>query len=111
MTAAQFRKLALAIAGAVESSHMNHPDFRFAGRIFATLGYPDDDWGMIKLTPGQQRSFMEAAPDVFSPCKGAWGARGATSVLLASAGSKVVQAALEAACENLGATKRKSRRP
>ena len=57
MTADRFRRLALEISGAIESSHMNHPDFRIGGRIFASLGYPDDEHGMVKLTPEQQRIF------------------------------------------------------
>ena len=32
---------------------MGHPDFRVAGKIFATLG-PGEAWGMVKLTPAQQ---------------------------------------------------------
>ena len=50
MTADEFRRLALSLPEAVESSHMDHPDFRVAGKIFATLG-PDETWGMVKLTP------------------------------------------------------------
>ena len=42
MTADTFRKMALEYPGAVESSHMNHPDFRLDGKIFAALGSPDD---------------------------------------------------------------------
>ena len=38
MTANEFRGLALALPEAVESSHMDHPDFRVRGKIFATLG-------------------------------------------------------------------------
>jgi len=32
-----FRRLALSLPDVVESAHMNHPDFRVGGRIFATL--------------------------------------------------------------------------
>ena len=53
MTARDFREIALSFPEAVESAHMSHPDFRVDGRIFATLG-PDEDWGMVKLTPEQQ---------------------------------------------------------
>ncbi len=53
MTAKQFRRLALGFPEATENEHMGHPDFRVRGRIFATLG-PDEDWGMVKLTPEQQ---------------------------------------------------------
>jgi predicted DNA-binding protein (MmcQ/YjbR family) len=36
MTEDDFRKLALSLPEAEESSHMNHPDFRVGGKIFAT---------------------------------------------------------------------------
>jgi len=61
---------------------MNHPDFRIAGKIFASLGYPDDEHAMVKLTPEQQQLFLKKAPKVFTPCAGVWGERGATSVSL-----------------------------
>ena len=76
MTADRFRSLALEISGAIESSHMNHPDFRIGGKIFASLGYPDDEHGMVKLTPEQQLNFLRKAPSVFNPCAGAWGKQG-----------------------------------
>jgi hypothetical protein len=93
--------MALGYPQAAESSHMDHPDFRISGRIFATLGYPDDNWGMVKLTPEQQHSFVRKAPGVFNPCSGAWGQRGATSVHLASAKKSVLQPALDAAWTNV----------
>ena len=46
---------------AIEAEHMGHPDFRVRGKIFATLG-PAEDWGMVKLTPDQQRLFVRTAP-------------------------------------------------
>lgn len=101
MTTEDFRRSALACQGAVESAHMNHPDFRLNGKVFASLGYPDEEWGMIKLTPEQQRSFVEKEPEVFKPCNGTWGKRGCTNVHLASAGQKVVRAAMETAARNL----------
>ena len=45
MTAAEFRRIALSLPETAESSHMRHPDFRVAGKIFATLGYPEKGWG------------------------------------------------------------------
>src|SRR5580658_5619059 len=102
MTTDTFRKMALEILGAVESAHMNHPDFRIEGKIFATLrSIDDEDWGMVKLTPEQQRSFMKKAPKVFSPCNGAWGERGATNVHLPTAKKVVLRAALDAAWKNV----------
>ncbi len=84
---------------------MNHPDFRIEGRIFATLGYPDASWGMVKLTPDQQRSFSRQAPAMFKPCKGVWGERGATNVHLPSANKTVLSAALVAASRNVASGK------
>ncbi len=60
MTANEFRTMALDLPQAFENRHMNHPDFRVAGRIFATLDYPRRGWGMVKLTPEQQEFFVRA---------------------------------------------------
>lgn len=97
MTVADFRALALSLPEAAESSHMDHPDFRVRGKIFATLGYPTTEWGVVKLTPQQQQHYAGAAPDVFVPVKGAWGKRGATSVYLRAARKTDVRKALVAA--------------
>ena len=106
MTADKFRSMALEISGAIESSHMNHPDFRIEGRIFASLGYPDEGHGMVKLTPEEQRVFLKKAPEVFSPCAGAWGRQGSTSVYLSAAKVDLLRAALEAASKNVASKKR-----
>ena len=100
MTADDFRKLALALPQAEERSHMDHPDFRVGGRIFATLGYPGPEWAMVKLFPDQQQSFCQGDPRAFVPTKGAWGRGGCTNVLLSAAKQKLVREALAAAFEN-----------
>lgn len=107
MTIDEFRKMALEIPTALERSHMNHPDFRVAGKIFASLGVPDERWGMVKLTPEQQRTFIEKAREVFKPCSGAWGRRGYTNVYLPSAKSSIVHDALDAAAKNVGLKNKK----
>ena len=101
MTAAEFRVAALKVDGATESAHMNHPDFRVKGKIFASLGYPDKGWGMVKLTPMQQRSFMKEAPEMFFPFAGAWGKADSTSVSLAPARKRILAKALRAASQNI----------
>jgi hypothetical protein len=101
MTANEFRKLALGFPGATEAEHMNHPDFRAGGKIFATLDYPDKNSGMVKLTPSQQSSFIRKPPEAFQPCSGVWGQRGATHVHLPSATRRVLRAALDAAWKNV----------
>lgn len=82
MTPKDFRRLALSFPETEERAHMQHPDFRVAGKIFATLGYPDLDWAMVKLTPLEQEMLVKAQPEVFNPCSGAWGRRGCTNVRL-----------------------------
>jgi hypothetical protein len=99
MTVAGFRRLALSFPETVESAHMNHPDFRVKGKIFATLSH-DEKLGMLKLTPEQQAQFMEAEPDVFIPCSGAWGERGCTNVRLRAAKTETVKQAMAAAWRN-----------
>jgi len=101
MNEEEFRAAALRVPGAIEAAHMDHPDFRVNGKIFASLGYPDDGWGMVKLTPTQQLSFMKEAPGTFAPCAGAWGKAGATSVHLASAKKRILRKALVAASGNI----------
>jgi hypothetical protein len=100
MTAADFRRLALSFPEATESAHMDHPDFRVRGKIFATLGYPDTGVGMVKLFPDQQRDFVRAEPKVFAPVNGLWGRRGATYINLKAAKKASVQRALAAAWRN-----------
>jgi len=85
VTANHFRRIALSLPEAEERAHMNHPDFRVGGKIFATLGYPDKSRGMVKLSPEQQHNFSKDYPGVFVPVKGAWGRRGATNVDLKAA--------------------------
>jgi hypothetical protein len=94
VTSNDFRRLALSFPEASESSHMGHPDFRVGGKIFATLGYPEESWAMVKLAPVEQEMFVKAEPKVFAPVNGGWGRRGATNVVLKSAKKATVRRAL-----------------
>lgn len=80
---------------------MDHPDFRVGGKIFATLGYPEKGWGMVKLPPKEQVFFIEAEPNAFQPASGAWGRRGSTMVRLSAANKARVERALAAAWRNV----------
>jgi len=71
MIAEHFRRLVLDMPGATENAHNGHPDFRVGQRIFATLGYPDSRWAKVKLNPEQHDLVTSAAPDIFTPAKGA----------------------------------------
>lgn len=97
MTAADFRRIALSFPEAEESAHMSHPDFRVGGKIFATLGYPDEDHGMVVLPPEEQARLVKSYPEVFAPSKGAWGKSGSTSVRLEAIDRATLQPALEIA--------------
>jgi hypothetical protein len=106
MTAADFRKLALSFPDTIESAHMGHPDFRAAGKIFATFPKPDEKIGMIKLTPEQQAMFVKDEPAIFEPVPGGWGKGGATVVKLKSATKTEVRRAMEAAWKNATSKKK-----
>ena len=97
MTAKEFRQLALSFPEAIESAHMHHPDFRVGGKIFATLGYPNENSATVKLSPDQQKEFLGSNRDVFEPAKGAWGRKGSTIVYLPAATIEMVSEALTAA--------------
>jgi hypothetical protein len=101
MSADRFRRIALSLPSAVESSHMAHPDFRVGKRIFATLGWPDATWGMIKLTPEQQEILVAAEPEIFRPVAGGWGRKGSTNVNLAAADDAALRSALTMAWRNV----------
>jgi hypothetical protein len=101
MSICRFRKIALGLPDAVEGAHQGKADFRVKKRIFATLGYPDEDWGMVKLTPEQQAVLVEAEPDIFRPVPGGWGKGGATNVRLAKADVTTLKSALTMAWRNI----------
>ena len=63
MTPNQFRHLALAFPGAIEGAHRGHAGFRVGGKIFATLGYPDDTSAVVMVKPDQQALMMGLASD------------------------------------------------
>ncbi len=100
MTSGEFRKMALSFPGAEEREHMDHPDFRVGGKIFATLHYPNKSFGMVKLFPDQQEKVVLADPAAFLPVNGAWGRKGATRVILQAAKKTKLRAAMAMAWEN-----------
>jgi len=97
MDANDFRRIALNLQGAEESSHMGAPDFRVGGRIFATLASQAQGYGNLMLTPEQQAAFVEELPEVFVPIAGGWGRMGATHIRLATASEDVLAGSLHTA--------------
>jgi hypothetical protein len=97
MNAADFRRIALSMPGAEESSHMGQPDFRVDGRIFATLASAKQGYGNLMLSLEQQTAFVEEMPEVFLPIPGGWGRMGSTHIRLAEASEDVLYGALHTA--------------
>ena len=97
MKIADFRRIALSLPGAEESSHMAQPDFRVGGRIFATLASAKQGYGNLMLTLEQQKAFVEEMPEVFLPIPGGWGRMGMTHIRLAAASEDVLHGALHTA--------------
>jgi hypothetical protein len=113
MTIDEFRQLALSFPATEERSHMNHPDFRVHGKIFATLGSPNEAFGMVKLSPELQETYVAAYPAVFRPVAGAWGRQGSTHVRIEKATATAVKAAIGDAWQlasNAAAKKTRKRR-
>ena len=97
MTPADFRRIALSLEGAEESSHMGAADFRVRGRVFATLASERDGYGNLMLTPELQAAFLADRPDLFLPIHGGWGRMGMTHIRLAEADEDSLRGALQAA--------------
>jgi hypothetical protein len=97
MDANDFRRIALSLERAEESSHMGAPDFRVGGRIFATLASAKQGYGNLMLTLEQQNAFVDELPEVFLPIAGGWGRMGMTHIRLAEASEDVLEGALRTA--------------
>ena len=97
MTPADFRRIALSLDGAEESSHMGAADFRVGGRIFATLASQSQGYGNLMLTLEHQAAFIDGRPDLFLPIHGGWGRMGMTHIRLAEADEDTLTGALHTA--------------
>lgn len=102
MTRDGFRRIALSMPFAAEGEHMDHPDFRVGGKIFATLppAKREEELGMVKLSPVEQRRFVKAKPGAFIVAKGAWGRQGCTYVRLGEVDRGTLARAMGAAWRN-----------
>lgn len=91
-TAAQMRKLALAMPEVEEKSHFDQPDFRVCGKIFAGLSR-DEKTGTLKLT-SEIQSTVIGPSSAFTPAAGGWGRSGWTQVDLGRVEVAVLDALL-----------------
>jgi hypothetical protein len=113
MTPDQFRRLALSFDAVEERTHHHHPDFRVSGKIFSSLGYPDETRAMVILTPEQQAEFIHDYPEVFAPAAGAWGRNGSTTICLPKATKAILQPAVQGAWQKalVAASAAKKKKP
>jgi hypothetical protein len=95
-TAQKMRQLALAMPKVLESSHFGQPDFRVAGKIFATLSR-DELLGCVKLERRQQLELLESRGETFFAAKGAWGFQGWTHFHLEKIDGRKLKSLLQVA--------------
>ena len=100
MTEADFRRVALSLPDTSEGKHFAVADFRVGGKIFATLAYKKEGYGVLLLTSEQQAGMIEDAPEIFLPVPNKWGERGATLVRLGKVTPDILEGALRTACAN-----------
>jgi hypothetical protein len=96
-----FRKFALSLPEASESSHFGAADFRVRGKIFAQPGGKPGGSAIIKLTREQQDMMCSAQPSVFKPEPGHWGRAGWTRLAIEAADEATAQSALWTAWRNV----------
>ena len=109
VTAADFRRIALSLAGTSEAPHFDRAAFRVA-RIYATLA-ADGLTANLKFAPDEQEFKCMLAPEAFSPLPGSWGRQGATVAKLSALSEADLSAALEIAWRHAQPVKPKRRRP
>lgn len=74
--------LALELPDTRQSGNVETPDFRVAGKIFATL--PSNVHLVLKLTLEQQEMVIQSDPKIFAPVEDAWGERGWTNATIST---------------------------
>jgi hypothetical protein len=93
LTMDEFAALALSFPEAVQGRHIETDDFRVEGKVFATLRQVDRR-AVLKLSPDEQKLFMETAAGIFEPVHGSWGLKGWTRVVLDRADAETVRHAM-----------------
>jgi hypothetical protein len=94
-SAADLRRLALALQGATEAPHFDRTAFKVA-RIFATMP-ADGRTANLKFAPDEQELKCMTAPEAFQPVPNAWGKQGWTTVTLSRLSVLELETALELA--------------
>jgi hypothetical protein len=82
-SAADLRRLALALPGTTEAPHFDRAAFKVA-RIYVTLA-GDGMTANLKLMPDEQELKCTVAGEIFKPLDNAWGRQGWTTIYLPAA--------------------------
>jgi hypothetical protein len=104
-TAADVRKLALALDGVSEIDHWGRPAFRTSKRIFAVMR-PDGLY--LHLTEERKQFLFEAAPEVF--VRFMWGKTANVIVQIAEVSKKELEALIREAWQHASPTARPAKR-
>ena len=97
MTAANFRRIALAFPEAVEASILGKLTSGWEAKSSPRSRFESEGYGVLLLTPEQQSGMVEDEPEIFSPVPKGWGRMGATRVCLKKVPRDILVAALRTA--------------
>jgi predicted DNA-binding protein (MmcQ/YjbR family) len=100
ISAASFRKSALAFDQAIEQPHFYKASFRVKGKIFATLDSVKKQ-ASLKLTETDQSIYCLVRPSIAVPANGAWGKQGWTIFNLDKAVKSILEEALKKSYTNV----------
>jgi hypothetical protein len=101
-TLEQARRIFLEQPQAEEKSHMGHPDFRVAGKIFATL-QPKRKVAVVMLAPADQAAAVQMDPQALTLKH--WGKKAYVEVNLDRANAALLRALARAAWRNIAPRK------
>jgi hypothetical protein len=96
-TVALARRIFLEQPEAEEKAHMGHPDFRVAGKIFATL-WPERNVAVVRMSAADQTGAMQINPAALTLKY--WGKSPYLEVDLAKADAALLRALAKAAWRN-----------
>lgn len=95
-TSDTFRRLALSFPRATEKAILGSQEFRVRDKVFATLGWPEPGWAVVRLTPADQTKFISQS-SALSPEPGGRGRRGVTRLRLSGLDETLLKPIISAA--------------
>jgi predicted DNA-binding protein (MmcQ/YjbR family) len=108
MTAQQFRDLALSFPGTDENPHFDRAAFKVIKRRIFTTMHEASKIVSMKLTGADQKAFCKLDRKNIYPLPNKWGESGWTTFEIEKLEREIIQAALEAAYQDVLTEKKKS---